>query len=191
MWQHKATPFELVWEFHIFDKHFFWLPFEHKPHLSTPSSYCKSPPPPALHCLSLTLLSALYASLIRPSSPHTQSSQIFWNFFLFFLTSTTWISSLYPLNSSSTHLNLSHRLIRSPVTHACGMVVPTPALCQCPRACLNRNLGGPGVQNPAAPMSNKEFFDYALETKKRQFYWIKALIVSIWVGVCKCNTIIL
>lgn len=118
----------------------------HSPRLSPlPSAMLKAHPPPTLHFLSLAVLPPLYVPLICPSSLNISGLKIFYNFFFFFsqtisLFIPTKSPPLIPLMLLLPFLNLSHRLIRSRITHECGMVVPMPALCQSAWVCLCANV---------------------------------------------------
>lgn len=102
----------------------------------------KAHPPPTLHFLSLAVLPPLYVPLICPSSPNISSLKIFYNFFLRQPLCSYQLSlpHLIPLILLHPLLNLSHHLIRSLITHECGMVVPMPALCQSAWVCLCANV---------------------------------------------------
>lgn len=108
--------------------------------LSTALCHTKSPPsahpsfsffgcPPAS-------LSASYLSFIaEPFRPQNLLQLLFppQTISLFIPTKSSPFILLIPLLPL---LNLSHHLIRSRITHECGMVVPMPALCQSAWVCL-------------------------------------------------------
>lgn len=112
----------------------------HSPRLSPlPFARLKAHPLPTLHFLSLAVLLPLYVLLICHSSLNISGLKIFYNFFFFSDNLPPWSQILlHPF------LNLSHCLIRSQITHECGMVVPMPALCQSAwvRLCANVSLVG-------------------------------------------------
>lgn len=107
--------------------------------LSTALCHAKSPPsaypsfsffgrPPAS-------LSASYLSFI---TEHFRPQNLLQLFFLRQSLCSYQLSlpPFIPLIPLLPFLNLSHRLIRSRITHECGMVVPMPALCQSAWVCL-------------------------------------------------------
>lgn len=114
--------------------------------LSTALCHAKSPPsaypsfsffgrPPA----------SLRASYLSFITEHFRTQNLLQLFFLFFsqtisLFIPTKSPPLIPLILLLPFLNLSHRLIRSRITHECGMVVPMPALCQSAWVCLCANV---------------------------------------------------
>lgn len=107
-----------------------------------PSAILKDHPSSSLHFLSLDVLLPLQVLLICPLSLDISCPEIFYNFYSVIRRQSlcSYQLSLPPSPSpwfrSSPFLNLSHHLIRSRITHACGMVVPMPALCQSAWACL-------------------------------------------------------
>lgn len=119
----------------------------------------KAHPPPTLHFLSLAVLpTSLRASYLSFIAKHFRPENLLQLFFSLSQTISLFIPTksplLIPLILLLPFLNLSHRLIRSRITHECGMVVPMPALCQSAWVCLCGNLslvgspcsGGPGLR---------------------------------------------
>lgn len=115
----------------------------HSPSLSTALCHTKSPPSayPSFSFFGRppTSLRALYLSFIAERFRSRNLLQLFFsrNPSLFILTKS---HPSIPLILLLPFLNLSHHLIRSRITHECGMVVPVPAflpnclgvfVCQC------------------------------------------------------------
>lgn len=98
---------------------------------------CHANSPLSFSFLSLAVYLLLYTPFIVLHQPNVCGLKSFLNFFFLFLEKLDYVhtNKVDPIPLIShlpflTSLPVSHCLIRSRITHECGMVVPMPALCQ-------------------------------------------------------------
>lgn len=131
----------MFWQHHMLNRDLDSLAsFQTQTHLPRssppPPAILKAHPSPTLHFFPLDVLLPLKVPFFVL---YASKSFTTFSFFLFknnLSVHTNKVSPSSPWFHSSPFLNLSHHLIRSRITNACGMVVPMPALCQSAWVCM-------------------------------------------------------